>query len=220
MTPTDQIALKDLLAGHGEKSSSVSLRSIAGRIRAGAIFIYPTETIYGIGGSQSVPGVKERIFQAKQRAPDNELILIAPDRTFFSKIPLIVPPSAEILAAAFWPGRLTLVLPLRNEAASIAIRIVQHPFIEAIFRFLDAPLFSTSANISGEAYRDDPAAISALFAGRIDFMIDAGRLPESPASTVVKVGRDGAVEVLRKGAIGTDRIREALKAGSKKAGVL
>lgn len=217
MTPTDHFQLSDLLPGNGEIASSEGLRSIAERIRRGAIFVYPTETIYGIGGSQAVPAAKDRIFKAKRRAADNDLILIAPDRSFFSQIPLIFPSSAEKLAEAFWPGKLTLVLPLRNDAAGVAIRIVKHPFIEAIFRFLDAPLFSTSANISGEAYVDDPAAISALFAGKVDFMIDAGRLPESPASTVVKVGRDGAVEVLRTGAIGIGPIKEVLKAGSKKS---
>jgi L-threonylcarbamoyladenylate synthase len=208
MTPTEHFLLEDLLKEHAGSLPSGRLRVIADCIGRGAVFVYPTETIYGIGGSSAVPGVKERIFRAKRRAPDNDLILIAPDRAFFSRIPLIVPPAAEALAAAFWPGRLTLVLPLRHEAASVAIRVARHPFIDAIFPFLEAPLYSTSANISGEAYTNDPARISAIFAGKIDFFIDAGSLPASPPSTVVKIGRDGTAELLREGAIPADRIEE------------
>jgi L-threonylcarbamoyladenylate synthase len=206
MTPTERIALAGLLNEHFPSG----LRIVADRIKDGALFVYPTETIYGLGGSSAVFGVKERISQAKRRAPGDKLILVAPDRSFFSNIPLIMPLSAEILAAAFWPGRLTLVLPLRETATSLAIRVTQHPFIEAIFRYLDAPLFSTSANVSGKAYINDPAIISVLFAGEIDFLIDAGPLPESQPSTVVKVGLDGAVQVLREGAIEARRIFEAV----------
>ncbi|MGA3052148.1 MAG: L-threonylcarbamoyladenylate synthase [Chitinispirillaceae bacterium] len=205
MTPTERITLAGLL----KEQCQTGLRTIADRIKNGAIFVYPTETIYGLGGSSAVFGVKKRISEIKQRAAGNELILIAPDRSFFSTIPLIMPLSAEALAAAFWPGRLTLVLPLREAATSLAIRVTQHPFIEAIFRYLDAPLFSTSANLSGKAYVNDPAIISGLFAGKVDFMIDAGPLPESLPSTVVKVGLNGTVQVLREGAIEARRIFEA-----------
>ena len=201
--PTERISLAGLLSEHSQSS----LRAAAGRIKSGAVFVYPTETIYGIGGSSTVSDVKERIFKAKHRAPGNELILIAPDLSFFSAIPFMMPPAAEALARAFWPGRLTLVLPLRGSAASLlAIRVSRHPFIEAIFRYLDAPLFSTSANVSGRAYVNDLETIAALFAGKIDFLIDAGLLPESQPSTVVNVGSDGAVQILREGAITVEQI--------------
>ncbi len=206
MTPTERIPLAGLLSEHSQSG----LRAAADRIQSGAVFVYPTETIYGIGGSSAVSGVKERIFKAKRRVPGNELILIAPDRSFFSAIPFIMPPTAEALARAFWPGHLTLVLPLRGSAASVSIRISRHPFIEAIFRYLDAPLFSTSANVSGRAYVNDLETIAALFARKIDFLIDAGLLPESQPSTVVKVGFDGAVRVLREGSIKVERIFEAV----------
>jgi L-threonylcarbamoyladenylate synthase len=205
MTPTETYPLAALLDDH----TGTLISSLADRIRRGALFCYPTETIYGIGGSFSVSGVRERIFSAKRRPADSNLILIAPDFSFFSKIPLIVPDTARLLAAAFWPGPLTLVLQQRDASSTVGIRVTRHPFIDALFRHLEDPIYSTSANVSGAAYVNDPAKIAFLFAGKIDFFVKAGPLPASPPSTVVRADPDGSIVVLREGAIDRGRIIEA-----------
>jgi L-threonylcarbamoyladenylate synthase len=198
MTNPDRISLATLLeSSHGR----IKLELVAQAVRRGAVFVYPTETIYGIGGLWSVKGVKEKILLLKQRTPHQSMILIAPDRSYFSNIPVLFLPSAELLARRFWPGRLTMVLPSPETEEGIAIRVSNHPFIKEIFRFIDQPLYSTSANLSGKEYFNDPERIYSDFSGKIDFFIDAGTLPQSLPSTVVKIGEDDSVSILREGAV-------------------
>lgn len=190
----------------GRAGSSAPLRKIAAAVADGAVFVYPTETIYGIGGSYTAPGVREKILLAKKRAHTAPLIVIASRRKFFSGLPLLFPPAAEALARAFWPGMLTLVLPSTIEPGGIAVRVSNHPFIETIFRHCCVPLYSSSANMSGEPYVNDPDVIYRQFSGAIDFMIDAGSLPSSVPSTVVKISGNNDVTVVREGVIPSEKV--------------
>ncbi|HEX7511474.1 MAG TPA: Sua5/YciO/YrdC/YwlC family protein, partial [Chitinivibrionales bacterium] len=74
------------------------------------------------------------------------------------------------------------------------------------YKTLHKPLFSTSANFSGQAYVNDPAAIYSLFEKNVDFMIDAGVLPPSPPSTVIKICSDDTVEIVREGKVSKEQI--------------
>jgi L-threonylcarbamoyladenylate synthase len=204
MTSPERIPLTSLLET-GPCAVSL-LKNIAAAIDKGAIFVYPTETIYGIGGGYGSPDVEAAIFRAKKRISSAPLILIASDRSFFNALSLTFPPAAETLARVFWPGMLTLVLPSPFKPEGIAVRVSSHPFITALFEHCITPLYSTSANMSGEAYVNDPDIIYSQFSGVIDFMIDAGPLPASPPSTVVRVGADNALEVVREGVIPVEKI--------------
>jgi L-threonylcarbamoyladenylate synthase len=198
MTNPDRIPLATLLeSSHGR----IKLELIAHAVKQGAVFVYPTETIYGIGGLWSVKGVKEKIILIKQRAPDQPMILIASDRSCFSKLPVLFPPSAELLARRFWPGKLTMVLPSPETEEGISIRVSNHPFIKEIFRYIDQPLYSTSANRTGKEYFNDPERIYSDFSEKIDFFVDAGPLPQSLPSTVVKIGDDDSISIIREGAV-------------------
>jgi L-threonylcarbamoyladenylate synthase len=197
MKSPERVPLHSLLS----TPASAHLRKIASAVDKGALFVYPTETIYGIGGSVTAPGMRERICLAKKRANDVPLIIIAPDRNFFRPLSLTFPPAAEKLARRFWPGMLTLVLPSPDHPDGIAVRVTDHPFITALFRYCTSPIYSTSANMSGKPYVNDPDAIFDQFANAINFMIDAGPLPSSLPSTVVRVGEDDTVTVLREGVI-------------------
>ncbi|MBN1128500.1 MAG: L-threonylcarbamoyladenylate synthase [Chitinispirillaceae bacterium] len=192
----ERIALDVLLdAGGGHR-----LKKLAGRIMAGAVFIYPTETIYGLGGGYGIPGVAEKIQAIKGRVRDHPLILVASDVSFFSTLDLKWTHTALRLAEQFWPGMLTLVLP-RKSGGDLAVRVSPHRFIAALFSGITTPLYSTSANVSGEPYDPDPETIFRKLGTRVDFMIDAGRLPHSLPSTVLKVFDNGCVTVLREGAV-------------------
>ncbi len=199
----EKIPLSALLGG---PHSQGLLQSISGRIEAGEIAIYPTETIYGIGGRADSSDVKNKIVKAKQREPRQPMILIAANKENFIDFNVHFSPIAEILARRFWPGNLTMVLPFENKAAAIGVRVSDHPFIRELFKTVKTPLFSTSANRSGHAYVNDPAVIYSLFKDRVDFMIDAGALPPSPPSTVVKILSDDRVEILREGKIPKEEI--------------
>jgi L-threonylcarbamoyladenylate synthase len=208
MTKSERIPLNTLLeTTEGRKKFT----HIAHAARQGAVLVYPTETIYGLGGVCDVSGVKEKIHSIKRKASGQPLIIIAPDRSCFLKLPVIFPHTAERLALEFWPGMLTLVLPSASDERGIGVRVSSHPFIKEIFPYINQPLFSTSANISGEPYVNDPEKIYSVFSGEVDFFIDAGPLKPSRSSTVVRIGRDGTVCVLREGAVPSDDIYKALQ---------
>lgn len=207
MMKTERISLDTLLNPDNARIT----REIADAIVNGAVFVYPTETIYGIGGNALLDGVKEKIFTAKKRPPENPMILIAAQWESFSSLPLNTPQAALALMKRFWPGLLTLVLPSGSDPAGTAVRVSDHPFIRTIFSFLSVPLFSTSANVSGEAYNPDPDAIFESLKGSIDFMIDAGFLPPSPPSSVVKITSDNTVTCIREGVVSNEKILACLK---------
>ena len=208
MTKAERIPLHTLLeTTEGRKK----FKHLAYAVRQGAVLVYPTETIYGLGGVSDVCGVREKIHSIKRKASGQPLILIAPDRSYFLKFPVVFPHTAERLALKFWPGMLTLVLPSASDERGIGVRVSSHPFIKEIFHYIDQPLFSTSANISGEPYVNDPDRIYSFFSGEIDFFIDAGPLMPSRASTVVRTAADGTVGILREGAVSSDEIYKALR---------
>jgi len=204
MKNADRYRLDDILA------EPALMHRIAARILDGAVFVYPTETIYGIGGRCDSEAVRKRIIAVKQRVPGTPMILLAARRSGFSTIPLVFPEAAGKLAEAFWPGKLTLVLPSQDGTTYTAIRVTDHPFITALASYFDIPLFSTSANLSSEPYDGDPERIRLLFEGRVDFIVDAGELPVSPPSTVVKVTIENKVEVVREGVVGKGLILSKL----------
>jgi L-threonylcarbamoyladenylate synthase len=205
MMRAERISLERLLFPEGRKK----FEDLAASIKQGAVFIYPTETIYGIGGMFGVQGVEDRIFRIKQRQTDQRLIVIAADRSGFDALHLAWPPSAARLATAFWPGLLTLVLP-DETGVETAIRVSPHPFIIALCTRLHSPVYSTSANVSGTPYVNDSDMIYERFKGAVDFMIDAGQLIESPPSTIVRISLNNTISILRHGAIDPELIRKAL----------
>jgi L-threonylcarbamoyladenylate synthase len=204
---TDRIPLASVLS----LDRSV-VRRCAERILNNEVFLYPTETIYGIGGRADSREVEERIISIKSRSKQSPFILLAADLGSFSSYDISVPPKARVLAEKFWPGNLTLVLPWKNHEGGMGIRISNHPFMTALCKEINVPVFSTSANISDQPYVNDPEEIFRTFDGKVDFFIDAGKLTESKPSTVVKFNSDGLYEVLREGAILQAQIADALRA--------
>jgi len=209
--PIERIAVGELTKGDG---AGERLRDVARRVLRGAVFIYPTETIYGIGGIYGCDGVRERIVAAKRRPADEPMLLVAGRRRLFDETDAVIHPAARLLASRFWPGRLTLVVPSATGEGFVGIRESDHPFLTALAGVLPQPLYSTSANLSGEPYRNDIDLITRIFTGSVDFVVDAGNLPPSPPSTVVRVGRDGSMEMLREGAVEKDEI-EAESSGDR-----
>lgn len=189
--------------------SSVQCQRLITSIRKGKLFVYPTETIYGIGGI-ATERVREKVYAAKKRKPENPLLLIAGDTAVFNANNIFLNRQASLLAEVFWPGKLTLIVPETDTNGTVGIRISDHPFLQWVARNINLPLFSTSANISGEEYVNDPAVIYSRFAGCIDFMVDAGVLPRSEPSTVVDVSRDDRYTIIREGAVSAAAIRTVL----------
>lgn len=200
--PPERIHLKRLLA----PGSSVEMSDIAARIENGAVFIYPTETIYGIGGRFDHENVFQKIIAAKGRSPEQPMILIGASLDNFAMLDLTISDVALRCAEVFWPGLLTMVLPSKQRAGGIGIRVSDHPFITALSRTFSCPLFSTSANKTGVSYLPDPEVIFSQMGEGVDFMIDAGTLPPSLPSTVIRINERDDVDILREGCISAEQI--------------
>lgn len=186
-------------------------------LRRGGLLAYPTETVYGLGGTTDA-GPLGRLLALKGRASDRPVLLLV---TGPDAVPgLVWTDEARELAEVFWPGAVTLVLSdpgkvyppgVRSPSGGVAVRRSAHPVAEALVREAGTPLTSTSANAPGAAPAragDEAAAAAAsLGAGPDELVVlDAGVLPASAASTVVDC--TGAVpRVLREGAVPLQRLR-------------
>jgi L-threonylcarbamoyladenylate synthase len=161
-------------------------------LRAGEILLYPTDTMYAVGGLVLAAEAARRVRAAKGREAGKALPALAADEGQARELCGAVADRAWVLARVFWPGPLTLVLPaspaLPREVAgegTIAVRVPAHGLARDICR-LAGPLISTSANRSGEPPALTCAAAIASLGEEVAFAIDGG--PGSPTpSTIVDV---------------------------------
>jgi L-threonylcarbamoyladenylate synthase len=191
----------------------------AGLLRAGGIVAVPTDTVYGIAADIALSDAIERLFAAKRRAPEKAVAVLLADVDQAEAIG-VLEPAARVLGERFWPGGLTLVLPVRPGvqlprvlaagAPTIGVRVPDHAAPRALARIL-GPLPTTSANVSGQPDARDAQEIAALLGSAIALVIDGGPIHGGPASTVVDCTLDLPV-VLREGAIPAADIADALKA--------
>jgi L-threonylcarbamoyladenylate synthase len=178
-------------------------------LRAGELVVFPTETFYGIGADPMQPSALDRIFEVKGRQPDKPIALIAADIVSALALAREIPNGVRLLAEAFWPGPLTLVLPAREElnpaligpAGGIAVRVSSHPIARQLARTLGGLITATSANLSGEPAARMLAQARQSLGARIPVYLDGGALRGDAPSTVVAFDKDGSPAILRAGVI-------------------
>ena len=177
-------------------------------LEAGEVVAIPTETVYGLAGDATNGAAVARIFEAKGRPRFNPLIAHVCDLAMAERIGVFDPLSRK-LAEKFWPGPLTLVLPLRPGAGihplaaagleTIALRMPRGFGAKLIARF-GRPLAAPSANASGRISPTSAAAVAASLGDRIKLVVDGGATTVGLESTILKVeGR--TVRLLRPGAV-------------------
>jgi L-threonylcarbamoyladenylate synthase len=185
------------------------------------VLAYPTETVYGFGGAIDRESVANLI-KLKRRQPGKPFLLLIDGSEMLASLDLQLPAYAAMLAARFWPGPITLVLPgghgrvpvqLRGPEGGIAVRWTSHPAIRRLIQAHGNPITSTSANrpgvapamVVGEILAQWPDAVA-----RGDLrVLDGGRLVPSEPSTVVDcMGRHP--RVIRRGAISSRVLRESV----------
>lgn len=193
------------------------LARAAAILGAQGLVAFPTETVYGLGGDARSDLAVARIFDAKGRPRFNPLIVHVPDvaaaRAFAA-----FDARAEAVAVAFWPGPLTLVLPLRADAGlsplvtaeldSVAIRIPAHPVAQALLRAFGGPLAAPSANPSGRVSPTRAAHVLQGLSDRIDAVLDGGACAVGVESTIL--GLVGAPALLRPGGVATEALEAML----------
>jgi len=193
------------------------LAQAADILAQGGLVAFPTETVYGLGADARNDYAVARVFAAKGRPSFNPLIVhvacvdAAQNYVEWTH-------TAQILASAFWPGPLTLVLPLKPghglsplvtaELPTLAIRVPSHPAAHALLATFGGPVAAPSANTSGRISPTTAAHVAADLTGRIDAILDAGSCPVGVESTIVGLG--DTPTLLRPGGIPTEAIEAAL----------
>lgn len=187
----------------------------------GELVAMPTETVYGLAGDARDGRAVARIYEAKGRPSFNPLIVHLPDLGAAERI-AVLDDTARDLADAFWPGALTLVLPLRPGAGiaplvtagldTVAIRVPAHPVAQALLRRFGGPLAAPSANPSGRISATTAAHVAdpvTGLGGRIAAVLDAGACPVGVESTIIG-WQDGRPVLLRPGGLPAEAIAAAL----------
>ena len=185
-------------------------------LREGGLVAVPTETVYGLAARADQTEAVARIYEAKGRPSFNPLIVHVADIDQARALAEFSD-EAEALAKAHWPGPLTLVLPRRADAQlaaavsaglpTIALRMPNHPVMQALLRESGLPLAAPSANRSGFISPTCADHVLASLDGRIEAVLDGGSCDSGVESTIVAVREDGRIEELRPGplAIGEQR---------------
>jgi L-threonylcarbamoyladenylate synthase len=185
-------------------------------LRAGELVAFGTETVYGLGADATNARAVAAIFAAKQRPHFNPLICHYPDAE--AAFAHVVPTGlARELAAAFWPGPLTMVLPRREDCPvallagagldTLAVRVPAHPVARALLRAADRPVAAPSANVSGRVSPTSVAHVLDGLQGRIAAVVDSGPCAVGLESTVLDL-TGNRPRLLRPGGVS----REAIEA--------
>lgn len=179
-------------------------------LRNGGLVALPTETVYGLAARADNATAIAGIFEAKGRPSFNPLIVHVASLDEAAEL-ADLSLAARQLAAAHWPGPLTLVLPRRRDAIlanavsaglpTLALRCPAHPVMRAVIAAVGTPLAAPSANRSGFVSATTAEHVLATLDGRIGAVLDAGPSSAGLESTIVAVRSDGRLEVLRPGPV-------------------
>lgn len=194
-----------------------AIERAAAALRNGEVIAVPTETVYGLA-VLPVDAPLERLLHAKRRSAEKGIQLLI-DSLDQARAVAVVPAAAERLAAAFWPGPLTLVLPRRPDVAlplllgggrpTLGLRLPDHDVPRRLARLV-GPLAASSANVTGQADALTAQQVLATLAADVALVLDDGPVLGGVASTVVDcTATDGTLRILRAGALSEARIMAA-----------
>jgi L-threonylcarbamoyladenylate synthase len=182
-------------------------------IKQGGVIAFPTRCLYGLGADAFNPDAIERMIQIKQRPDDKPILVLIDTRNRLESLVAHIPPAADAIMEAFWPGRVTLVFEARATLAvrltaqtgKIGVRLPGHPAASALVQHVKGPVTGTSANLSGRAGCHRAQDLEPQIAGQLDLILDAGTLMGGVGSTVVDVTADPP-RILREGQVSANDI--------------
>jgi L-threonylcarbamoyladenylate synthase len=188
----------------------MSIARAAEILRAGGLVVFPTETVYGLGGDATNAKAVARIFEAKGRPRFNPLIthvLGLAEADAHARLH----PHARALAQRFWPGPLTIVAPRKPESSvaelacaglsTIALRAPAHPMARELLAAFAHPIVAPSANRSGHISATTAQHAAEDLGDAVDLVLDGGPTPIGLESTIVAIDDDGRATLLRSGAV-------------------
>lgn len=193
-------------------SNDISLA--ASVLTAGGLVAMPTETVYGLAANIYNEEAVDRIFSLKNRPHFNPLIVHIGRQADLNDLVDNIPPLANKLAAHFWPGPLTLLLPKKDTIPAkitagkpmVAIRMPNHPMALDLLRSLPFPLAAPSANPFGRISPTKAEHVEAYFGNQIPVILDGGPCQAGIESTIIGV-EDNRITIFRKGTITEDALR-------------
>lgn len=209
----------EVLVVDPERPAPEPVARAAAHLKAGRTVAFPTETVYGLGADALNPAAVRAVFRAKGRPADNPVIVHVGDPADLERVAAAVPPAARLLAARFWPGPLSIIVPRaaavpREVTAgldTVAVRMPAHPVALALIRAAGRPVAAPSANRSGRPSPTTAAHVLADLDGRIAAVLDGGPAPVGLESTVVDVTGD-ALRVLRPGGVPVEALEAVVGA--------
>jgi tRNA threonylcarbamoyl adenosine modification protein (Sua5/YciO/YrdC/YwlC family) len=197
-----------------DREAGVAAAALA--VQRGQLVVFPTDTVYGVGGDAFDPASVRRLLAAKGRGRDMPPPVLVSAPTTLDALAVGVPPYARALIAELWPGPLTLVCrqqpslqwDLGDTRGTVAVRMPDHPVaLELLAR--TGPLAVSSANLTGMEAATDADRAEEMLGESVEVLLDGGPTPGSVPSTIVDAtGETG--RVLRPGAISLDRLNEVL----------
>ena len=198
-----------------EKLESCALMKAAQIIRTGGLVIFPTETVYGLGGDATNPEAARRIYSAKGRPSDNPLIIHLADPKDAEKY-TVTTPAYYTLAERFMPGPITVVMrsldsiprETRGGLDTVAVRCPSNKIARALISYSGVPIAAPSTNLSGSPSPTNAAHVIDDMLGRVDMIIDGGFCDIGLESTIVSVDADGGLTLLRPGKITVEQLNE------------
>ena len=219
-----------MAAGGGEKPRVIRVSPAGGGIRAvlepvardvrerGALAVYPTDTLYGLGANPFSRGSVLRVYRVKRRPLGRPLPVLVSSLGVAERL-VVLSREARLLAERFWPGALTLVLPLRRGAGvpvelhagsgRLAVRMPAHRVALALIELAGGALVGTSANRHGAPHPRTAGEAVEQLDGEVDYVVDAGPAPLGAPSTVVDLS-GGEPRVLREGAVPAEAVLRVL----------
>lgn len=171
------------------------LSTAAKAIAAGAVAVFPTDTVYGIGTQAFNEGAIQTIYQLKNR-PAASALQILTGTVEQVRMVAVWPQSAQLLAEKFWPGALTLILPASEKGrpllrgfAGLGLRVPGNAFLVRLLCAMGAPMASTSANLHGQPVLTQEKDILETFDGKVDFIFLSGTLSPVASSVLDLTGK-------------------------------
>ncbi len=191
------------------------LANAAAVLRAGGVVAFPTDTLYGLAVDPGSPTAVAQLYRIKGRQVDQAIPLIASDLEQVEAYAGALPPLARSLAARFWPGPLTILIPawagldaaVHAGRGTVAIRVPAHALARSFAAACGRPVTATSANRSGEPATSLPDEVLRCLGRDLDALIDGGPSPGGPPSTIVDA-TGTAPRLIRAGAVAWERVLE------------
>ena len=195
----------------------LAIAEAAGVLRRGGLVAFPTETVYGLGANAFDPRAVARVFEVKARPSFDPLIVHLASAGDLARVSPTDDPRVNVLAARFWPGPLTLVVPRRPEVPdlvtsgldTVGVRVPAHPAAHALIAAAGTPVAAPSANPFGYVSPTTAAHVAELLGRSVDLVLDGGPCRVGVESTILSLAAHPPV-ILRPGGVPREDLEDAL----------